>query len=292
MQITVNAAAKINLFLDILCRFDNGYHSLYMIMQSVGIYDTVRLERIGGGSVSVSCSNAAIPVDADNIASKAAAAFFEAAGLTGEGLNIHIEKRIPFAAGLAGGSADAAAVLAGLDRLFPSAVNTRALNAAALRVGSDVPFCLNGGTMLVQDVGGVLSALPPLPACYFVLAKPARSVSTLEAYRLYDEAAYIRHPDRCGMLNSVVRGDLPALCARAANVFEQCIEVPERVEIKAVMRRHGARLAQMSGSGPTVFGLFDTEADATACAAALKQCPVAEVFVCAPVERGTEVAEG
>lgn len=291
MQITVNAAAKINLFLDVLRRFENGYHSLYMIMQSVGIYDTVRLERVNGGGVSVSCSNPAIPVNADNIAAKAAAAFFAAAGLQNEGLAIHIEKRIPFAAGLAGGSADAAAVFAGLDRVFPGAVTQAALRAAALSVGSDVPFCLTGGTMLVQDVGGVLSALPPLPACWFVLVKPARSVSTQAAYRLYDEAPYIRHPDGCGMLNSVVRGDLPAMCRHAANVFEQCIEVPERVEIKAVMRRHGALHSQMSGSGPTVFGVFETEADAKKCAEAL-QSATGEVFVCPPVARGVEVVEG
>ncbi|MEI6578446.1 MAG: 4-(cytidine 5'-diphospho)-2-C-methyl-D-erythritol kinase [Eubacteriales bacterium] len=288
MKTTINAAAKINLFLDILALLPNGYHSLFMVMQSVGLYDTIELEQTQGNKITITCSESALPTDESNIAYKAATAFFKAAGLKNKGLHIHIEKRIPYAAGLAGGSADAAAVIAGLNMLFKTALNEKQLCEIGLTVGSDVPFCIMGSTMLVQDVGGVLSSLPTLPPCFIVLAKPESGVSTKGAYKTYDEFSYIHHLDTVNMLSKAASGDLRSICEACGNVFEECIEVPERIEIKSVMRKHGALCSQMSGSGPTVFGIFDNKSNAEACAVDLKKL-VKDVYICEPVERGLEI---
>jgi len=288
MKITIKAAAKINLFLDILSLLPNGYHSLFMVMQSVSLYDTVELERTAGKRITVTCNESALPTGKENIAFKAAAAFFEAAGLEGQGLKIHIVKSIPYAAGLAGGSADAAAVIAGLNKLYNTGFDETKLRKIGLTVGSDVPFCITGGTMLVQDTGGVLTPLPALQACSLVLAKPESGVSTKGAYKTYDEFGYIHHPNAVNMLHSAAGGELKSICESCGNVFEECIEVPERVEIKSVMRNHGALCSQMSGSGPTVFGIFENKSDAEACAGELKKF-VKDVFICEPAKRGLEI---
>lgn len=285
MKVQVQAAAKINIFLDIMATLDNGYHSLFSIMQSVELYDTVTIERNDSNKISIACTESTLPTDKSNIAHKATTAFFSAAKIKNPGVTIHIEKRIPLAAGLAGGSADAAAVIAGLNKLFDDVLDEDRLNAVALGVGSDVPFCLSGGIMLVQDTGGVLSRLPALPPCIFVLVKPKSGISTVEAYRAYDAHENIHRLDACRMLNESVRRKLKGICAYAGNVFEQCIEVPERVEIKTVMRKHGALCSQMSGSGPSVFGIFDTPESAKRCADELKES-FDDVFVCEPVCRG------
>jgi len=288
MKITVNAAAKINLFLDITGRLGNDYHSLFTLMQSVGLYDTVTLELRPSGGITFSCSDKTLPTDRSNLAWKAAEAFFTATGAETPGLAIHIAKRIPQAAGLAGGSADAAAVLAGLNQLQGTNLSAARLSAIGLSVGSDVPFCLQGGTMLAQHTGAVLSPLPPLSPCHILLVRPEQQVSTRAAYQAYDEAGTIHRPDTLGFLDAAARGDFRGICRCAANVFEQVVEVERRVEIKAILRTHGAALAQMSGSGPSIFGLFEEEADARQCADALAALPV-EVFLCEPVERGLEI---
>ena len=288
MKVQIHAAAKINIFLDIMATLDNGYHSLFSVMQSVGLVDTVTIEKNDSGSILIACSESTLPTDANNIAHTAASAFFKASKIKNPGISINIEKRIPLAAGLAGGSADAAAVIAGLNKLFDSRFDESKLCAIGLTVGSDVPFCLSGGTMLVQDTGGVLSGLPPLPPCTIVLVKPKRGISTVEAYRAYDEHANIRPLDAYRLLNETVGRNLKGICKSAGNVFEQCIEVPERVEIKATMRTHGVLCSQMSGSGPTVFGVFDSPNKAEKCAAELKEC-FEDVFICKPVCRGLKI---
>lgn len=285
MRVTVKAAAKINLMLDIIERLPNGYHSLWMVMQSVDLYDTVTVERTQAGNIRLECTDPRLPADETNLAYKAARAFFDATGVPGSGVSIMVQKRIPFAAGLAGGSADAAAVLLALDRLFETKLRQRALNKIGLTLGADVPFCLQGGTMLAQNIGELLTPVPELPDCFIVLAKPVRGVSTAQAYRLCDAAANLRAPDKRGMLGALLSEDLEGAARLAGNVFEQVIDVPERVEIKAVMRRHGALGCCMSGSGPTVFGLFESEQAAGECAEKLREI-VPEVFICRPVEEG------
>lgn len=282
MKITVDAPAKINLFLDIIGRLDNGYHSLFMVMQSIGLSDRVTLEKTEGG-IYLSCSDSRLPSDEKNIAYKAAAAFFKYTGIE-PGVKIAIEKRIPFAAGLAGGSADAAAVIVGLDKIYETNLSERELCKIGLTVGSDVPFCIVGGTCLSQNTGGVLSALEPLKDCFIVLAKPEAGVSTAEAYAAADNT-YLYRPDSMRMLDACEKGDFEGICKYAGNVFEQVIEVADRVEFKRIMRDNGCSLCQMSGSGPTVFALFEDETDAGNCAEELRKiCP--NVFVTTPVSHG------
>ena len=288
MPLTVKAYAKLNLMLDILSTLPNGYHDLFMVMQSVSLCDLVTLTENDSGVLTLFCDDPRIPAGEGNLAYKAASLFFEETGLPFSGLHIQIEKQIPHAAGLAGGSADAAAVLVGLFRLFQKTPELRELIRLGAKLGSDVPFCAVGGLMLAQYTGTVLSCLPPLPFGKIVIVKPDCAVSTGEAYRAFDTAERIRHFDRAGMLASVMQGDLDGVCRRIDNVFEQFIDVPERVVIKGVMRRHFAQSACMSGSGPSVFGIFETEADAEAAAAELRRS-FKNVFVCDCVNNGCEI---
>lgn len=285
MKVTYDAAAKINLMLDILARLDNGYHSLFMLMQSVDLYDTISVEETGDGKISITCDADGVPCDRKNIAWKAAEAFFNATGVKNSGIAIDIQKRIPFAAGMAGGSADGAAVIAALNDIYETKLSLQELCAIGVRVGADVPFCLTGGTCLAQNVGEILSLLPALGDCWIVLAKPDRGVSTKEAYDAFDTAQNVRHLDTCGMLYAASKGDLYEICKRTKNVFEQLIEVPERVPIKSVMNRYGAISACMSGSGPTVYGIFDDESKAQAAAESLKSV-VKNIYITRPVNCG------
>ncbi len=285
MKVTYDAAAKINLMLDILSRLDNGYHSLFMLMQSVDLCDTVSVDETGDGRITITCDTDGVPCDRKNIAWKAAEAFFSAVGIKNRGIAIDIKKRIPFAAGMAGGSADGAAVIAALNDIYETGLSLQELCAIGVKVGADVPFCLTGGTCLAQNVGEILSPLPALDDCFIVLAKPDRGVSTKEAYDAFDNAAGVRHLDTCGMLYAASQGDLYEICRRTKNVFEQLIEVPERVPIKSVMNRCGAIAACMSGSGPTVYGIFDDESKAEAAAEALKSV-VKNIFITRPASHG------
>lgn len=283
MKLSVKAPAKLNLYLDILGKLPNGYHSLAMVMQAVSLCDTVTIEETETPGLQLACSDPALPCDEKNLAYRAATAFF--AALEAEPHHaLQIEKQIPAAAGLAGGSADAAATLVGLNALYGRPLDLEALCALGLQIGSDVPFCVRGGTCLAQHTGGVLAPLPALPACTFVLVKPERSVSTAEAYAAAD-SVYLYHPSFTRMLQACAEADLDGICRQAGNVFEQVIDVPERIEIKQCLRHYGAQLCQMSGSGPTVFGLFTDPAAAAACAAALRQT-FRQVFVASPEARG------
>lgn len=286
MKVQVQANAKINLLLDIMNRLPNGYHSLQMIMQSVTLADTVTVTR---GTGMLTCSDPAIPTDARNIARKAERAFSKATGADCSDADIFIEKRIPSAAGLAGGSADGAAVLAALDRLYGTQLGVEQLCRIGAQVGADVPFCLAGGTCLAQNIGDVLSPLPPLRNVTVVLAKPDCAVSTKEAYDAFDMAQVVSHVHFPALLFDAARGDWNRVLTRTCNVFEQFIEVADRVPIKTVMRRCGSRFSMMSGSGPTVFGLFDDAQAAETCAQQLRAF-VPDVFVCAPAEHGLEIA--
>ena len=286
MKITAYAPAKINLFLDIAGRLDNGYHSLFMVMQSVGLEDIVTVEKSEEAGIFLTCSDNRLPTDEKNIAYKAAKKFFESIN-TQPDVKIHIEKHIPFEAGLAGGSTDAAAVLVALNKLYSAELSEYELCRIGLKVGSDVPFCVVGGTQLSQNTGGVLSKLAPLKDCFVVLAKPEKGVSTAQAYADADNS-YIYHPDFIRMLDACEKGNFEEICRYSANVFEQVIEVAERVEIKEKMRAYGASLCQMSGSGPTVFGLFEDKEKAEECAKELEKiCP--DVYVTKSLDRGIKL---
>ncbi len=287
----IKAYAKINLILDIISRADNGYHNLFMIMQSVDLHDTVEVETNDSGKITIECDTKGVPLDETNIAYKAAKSFFDFTNIECTGLRIKLIKRIPHAAGLAGGSADGAAVIYALNEMYESDLSYIELVDIGLKVGADVPFCLFGSTRLAQRYGDVLSELPPMPECYIVICKPEQAVPTKGAYKLYDEeSANIRHPDNYGMLESVINKDLDGICSRCDNVFEQVIEVCDRAYIKGTMRSNGAKATCMSGSGPSVFGIFETKAEAEKACNELRKT-ISETYVCKPIKCGCESEE-
>ncbi len=282
----LKAFAKINLFLDILGKLENGYHSLFMVMQSIDLYDEVEVEKAPSG-IKLTVSDRDIPLGGKNTAYKAAKIFFADTGIDG-GAVISIKKNIPKEAGLAGGSADAAAVIRALNSLYGAGLSVPEMCRMGLKVGSDVPFCIVGGTCLAQNTGGILSPLVELRDCTVVLAKPDRGVSTRWAYEQAD-AVHLYHPDRLKILDCCEKGDVDGIYKYAGNVFEQIVEVPERVDIKRIMRENGCRLCQMSGSGPTVFGIFENDDDADKAARAVKKiCD--EVYVTGLQSKGSQEA--
>lgn len=288
MKVTVKAYAKINLMLDILSRLDNGYHDLFMVMQSVGIYDTVTVEKTDSADIKITCDVDAIPTDEKNVAYKAAEGFFAFTSIKNEGIKIDIQKRIPHAAGLAGGSADAAGVIVALDKLYGTRLKEKDIIAIGSKVGADVPFCALGGTMLAQYTGTVLSHLPDLSEKHIIIVKPDQDVSTGKAYAAFDTAERVRHLDTKGMLLACVNNDWKAISEKVGNVFEQFIEVTDRTVIKGIMRKHNCLCCCMSGSGPSVFGVFEDENTADRCFDELKK-NFSNVHLCTNVKNGCEI---
>ncbi|MGN0458289.1 MAG: 4-(cytidine 5'-diphospho)-2-C-methyl-D-erythritol kinase [Eubacterium sp.] len=290
MKVKVKAYAKINLLLDIVSRRTDGYHDLFMIMQSVGIYDTVTVTKTKGRKINITCNIDDIPLNESNIAYKAAAAFFKYNNIKPFGLNIDIEKRIPHAAGLAGGSANGAGVIVALNEICKTDLSDEELCKIGVQIGADVPFCITGGTLLSQGIGDVLNKVKPLRKCYILLAKPDYSVNTANAYRQFDTCSKLHTPDKFGMLCAMQSRDLNEICSKMENVFEQFIEVPNRVDIKQIMRSNGAIGTCMSGSGPTVFGIFESKENADKAGNALKAY-AKDIVVCTPVSKGCKIVE-
>lgn len=288
MKVTVRAYAKINLMLDILSRLDNGYHDLFMIMQSVGIYDTVTVEENESKGILITCDVPDIPTDEKNTAYKAAAEFFAYTAIEGKGVSIDIKKCIPHAAGLAGGSADAAGVIVALNELYGTALKEKDIIAIGSKVGADVPFCALGGTMLAQYTGTVLSHLPDLSEKYIIIVKPEQEVSTGKAYAAFDTAERVRHLDTKGMLLACINDDWKAISEKVGNVFEQFIEVTDRTVIKGIMRKHGCLCCCMSGSGPSIFGVFEEKDKAEKCLEELKK-DFGSSYLCTPMKSGCEI---
>lgn len=250
--------AKINLTLDVLGRRDDGYHEVKMIMQSVNLFDTVIMERTER-KTTVSTNVLSLPNDDGNIALRAARLFFEKTGAEC-GVKISINKNIPIAAGLAGGSGNAAAVLCGLNILCNTNLSDEKLAELGLLLGADVPFCIFGGTCLAEGIGEKLTALNSVTAVPILLVKPPKGISTAEIYREIDSAADLEHPDTDAVLSAVAAGDIDGICRNVSNIMEKVTQkaCPEIAEIEREMRHFGARAAMMSGSGPTVFGVFDS----------------------------------
>lgn len=290
MKIEVKAYAKINLLLDIVATRKDGYHDLFMIMQSVGIYDTVTVSKQKGKKITLSCNIASIPTDEKNIAYKAALAFFDYCKIKDRGIHIDIIKRIPHAAGLAGGSADGAAVIKALNEIYKTELSDKELCKIGVNVGADVPFCITGGTLLSQGIGEVLNPVKPLRKCFIVFAKPEFGVNTGYAYKQFDTEGKVHTPDKLGMLYAMQSRDLALICSKMENVFEQFIEVPNRIDMKQIMRDNNALGTCMSGSGPTVFGIFGNKEDAQKAAEQLKQF-AKDICVCTPVSKGCKISK-
>ena len=285
-QVTVLAPAKLNLALDVVGLLPNGYHDLDMVMQTITLYERLTLRR--AEEVRLHLPGSWVPVNEKNTAVKAARAFFRYTGLAG-GVEMEIEKHIPVRAGMAGGSADAAGVLVGLNALYEARLSTSELCALGAGIGADVPFALMGGTCRVQGVGDFLKALPPVPECWFTVVMPDYGVSTPEAFAAYDRVGSSIHPD-CGAQEAAIRaGDLDALCAAAGNALEECSGAKDTGAIKALLREHGAVAALMTGSGAAVFGVFRDEGAARAAAQAAKR-RWKQVYVAQPDRGGARVS--
>lgn len=273
-KLTVEAHAKLNLTLDVLGLRDDGYHALKMVMQSVALADRLTLETGTGKPLSVRTNLSFLPTGEKNLAAAAALLFQRESGRDAGGLTIAIEKRVPVCAGMGGGSSDAAAVLRALNGALSGGYSPLALAKLGERVGSDVPYCVLGGTALAEGRGEVLTPLPNLPACHVVICKPAFSISTPELFRAVDEVRLRHRPDTGGVLEALARGDLGGVARRMYNVFEDVLPPRQRgevQEIKHTLIQHGALGANMSGTGPTVFGIFDEEERAKAAWLELRQ---------------------
>ncbi len=281
----VKVAAKINLMLDILKKLDNGYHSLFMIMQSVDLYDTVTVEKNDENKILIKCDTEGVPCNEKNIVYKCATAFFEALSINDIGITIQIEKKIPMAAGTAGGSADGAGVLYCLNKLYNAKLTQKELCEIGGKVGADIPFCLVGGTAIALGTGTIIAPVKDLPDCYVVLCKPDQDVSTPEAYAQFDALNRVRHLDRISMVDAISDGDYDKICSLCGNVFEQAVEVPKRPHIKGVMRKSGADACVMSGSGPTVFGVFSDKEKAEDAFNKLSK-KYDNVYLCKPANKG------
>ena len=278
-MVTVEANAKINLTLDILGKRPDGYHEVAMVMQTVGLHDTLTLEKREQG-ISLNINVPWLKADEKNLAWRAAALVQEEFGLTG-GVHIDLIKRIPVAAGLAGGSADAAAVLKGMSELYGLNLSDNKLCELGAKLGSDIPFCLLGGTMLATGRGEVLKRLPDMPETWVVLVKPRISVSTAWAYQNYDEQGAERHPDNEAIQKEIARGNRKGVAKLLCNVLESVTinkyDVIERY--KQMMLAKGAMASMMSGSGPTVFALAKNREQAEEIAGFMRQEKNADVFV-------------
>ena len=263
--VTVLAPAKLNLALDVVGLLPNGYHDLDMTMQAITLYERVVLRR--SPYLNLRLPGSPVQPNDKNTAIKAALEFFHYTGLLA-GVDITIHKNTPVRAGMAGGSADAAAVLVGLNALYGAKLSMSELCALGARIGADVPFALMGGTCRVQGVGDLIRALPPVPDCWFTVVMPDYGVSTPEAFAAYDTVGSSRHPDCAAQEAAIRAGDLDAVCAAAGNALEECSGAKDTEAIKALLREHGAVTALMTGSGAAVFGIFRDEAAAKAAAAA------------------------
>lgn len=283
---TQAAPAKINLALDILGLRPDGYHEMRMVMQTVGLCDEVALEEAGEG-FALSARGIELPEGKPTLEQRAAEAFFRAAGRPMPGLRVTLEKRTPAYAGLGGGSADVAALLRLLRERYAPGMPREALEAVGASVGSDMPFCIRGGTALAEGRGEVLTDLPPLPECRFLICKPEFDLPTPRMFARLRSGGSRPRPDVDGMVRALARGDLEAIAGRVGNVFEDALEAEERREIDAIegtLLRHGALASAMSGSGPAVFGLFGPGAETGGAEEELRR-RYAQVFRAGPVRR-------
>ena len=278
------ACGKLNLTLDVLGKRPDGYHDLKSVMQTVSLWDDITLEIGTGKDWTLTCDREGIPCDERNLAWKAAKVYCEAVGRDPQGLSIHIAKRIPSGAGMGGGSADAAAVLRGLNRYFGEILSMEALAELGGKVGSDVPFCVVGGTVMCEGRGEILRPLPDAPHCLILGCKPEFSVSTPVLYRKLDETVISDRPDNDAMEAAILRKDLSGIAREICNVFDGVVsaEHPEIDHIKSVFLRHGAMAVQMTGSGSVVFGIMPDEAARENAARELKKT-YEQVFFAEPV---------
>lgn len=273
----LRAMAKINLGLDVLRKREDGYHEVRMIMQTIQMYDLLDIRKKSEPGIVLSTNLPYVPSDERNLVYKAAKLLMDEFDVK-EGLSMKLTKSIPVAAGMAGGSSDAAAAFVGVNRLFRLGLSEEELMKRAVQVGADVPYCVMRGTALAEGIGEKLTSLPGLPRCYVLVGKPGINVSTKLAYENLNLNSIQKHPDIDGMLLDIENQDIYSLTSKMENVFEPGIirQYPVIEEIKDLMEANGALKAMMSGSGPTVFGLFPNEKEIRRAYDALKQSGLAK----------------
>lgn len=280
----LQAFAKINLGLDVLGKREDGYHEVRMIMQTIRMYDQLDMRKSVEPGIHLTTNKKYIPVDENNLVWRAAKLMMDTCGII-EGVSIHLHKVIPVAAGMAGGSSDAAATLVGMNRLFHCGLSKEKLMKLGVQIGADVPYCVLRGTALAEGIGEKLTVLPPMPDCWILIGKPGISVSTKYVYTTLDLNTDTVHPDIDGMKKALEDGNLYGITERMGNVLQDVTipAYPEVERIKEQMKTLGAVNAMMSGSGPTVFGIFDSEEKAQkACQKLRESGSCQQVFLTVP----------
>lgn len=282
----LRALAKINLGLDILRKREDGYHEVRMIMQTIQMYDVLNMKKVKKPGISLSVNYPYIPSDERNLVYKAAKLLMDEFQVK-EGVDICLEKFIPVAAGMAGGSSDAAAAMVGINQLFKLGLSERELMDRAVNIGADVPYCIMRGTALAEGIGEKLTRIAQIPDCFVLIGKPGISVSTKMAYESLQLDKISSHPDIDGMIRDIENGELLTMTEKMGNVFEPGIieKYPVIGEIKDLMEDNGALKAMMSGSGPTVFGIFDDREKMEAAAAVLRESGLAKTVFATEVTK-------
>ena len=296
-NIEIKAYAKINLSLDVTGRRDNGYHDVRMVMQSINLYDELTICRVPwnetesgndasaeNGRITIVSDTTAVPLNEDNLIYKAAKLIMDECGIK-DGVRIVLKKNIPVAAGMAGGSTDAAAVFKGMNSLFELGLEQERLCDMGVKTGADVPYCIMGGTALSEGIGEILTPMRAMPGCIILIAKPDISVSTGYVYTAFDSLKEKMHPDVDAMISAIDLGDIREVSKLLGNSLEGVTqeEYPIIKEIKQIMLGNKALGALMSGSGPTVFGLYDDRAQAEETAKMLRQLSgIKDIFVTEP----------
>lgn len=270
-RLELKALGKINLGLDVLGRRENGYHDVRMVMQTVYLYDRIIMKKSKTPGIRLETNLYYLPVNENNLAYQAAQMLMDEFHME-EGVSIQLDKHIPVAAGMAGGSSNAAAVLFGMNQMFSLGLSQKELMERGVKLGADVPYCIMRGTVLAEGIGEILTPLSPMPKCYVLIAKPAISVSTKMVYEKLDSHEIEDHPDIDGILAGLKAGDLKKVAGSMGNVLERVTvdAYPVIDQIKKMMIKEGALNAMMSGSGPTVFGIFEEKATARKAADAIR----------------------
>lgn len=264
-EITLKALAKINLGLDVVRRREDGYHEVRMVMQTIHLYDRLRIQRAKQPGIRIRTNLSFLPVNENNLVYRAGKLLMDEFGIA-DGVEVDLVKRIPVAAGMAGGSTDAAAMLYGLNQIFDLGLSRSDLMKRGVNIGADVPYCVLRGTALAEGIGEKLSSLPPMIKCPVLIAKPSVSVSTKFVYQNLKLDESTVHPDIDALISNIRKKDFDGVCADMGNVLESVTvpHYPVIAQIKEQMMQSGAAVSMMSGSGPTVFGLFKDERTAKA----------------------------
>lgn len=287
MTVTQKAYAKINLSLDVTGRRNDGYHIVRMIMQTVELHDTLTFQQDDTGIIRISSSDKRLTTGKDNLIWKVCELMRKEAGIK-SGISISLDKRIPIAAGMAGGSADAAAAFRGLNELFGLGISDEKMCELAVKLGADIPFCILGGTALSEGIGEVLTPLPSMPDCTILICKPQIDVSTGWVYKELDSVRIEDHPDTDAIVEAIQNASIAEICRHMKNVLEPVTGAKFKVigQIEDIMMETGALNAMMSGSGPTVFGIFENRAKAESAYQMLKEEGHGEqLYISAPVGR-------